>query len=72
MATNAIKSGQVTLGGMIVNRLGFGAMRITGEGIWGEPANHQEAITVLRRAVNLVLISLIRLIPTGRGIGKAH
>ena len=53
MATNAVKSGQVTLGGMIVNRLGFGAMRITGEGIWGEPANHQEAITVLRRAVKL-------------------
>jgi len=36
-----------------VNRLGFGAMRITGPGIWGPPANHQEAIAVLRRCVEL-------------------
>ena len=36
-----------------VNRLGFGAMRITGEGIWGPPADHDEAIAVLRRAVEL-------------------
>jgi pyridoxine 4-dehydrogenase len=34
-----------------VNRLGYGAMRITGKGVWGEPANRTEAIRVLRRAV---------------------
>jgi aryl-alcohol dehydrogenase-like predicted oxidoreductase len=36
-----------------VNRLGFGAMRITGRGIWGPPDDHDEAIAVLRRAVEL-------------------
>jgi pyridoxine 4-dehydrogenase len=36
-----------------VKRLGFGAMRITGEGIWGPPRDHDEAIAVLRRAVEL-------------------
>jgi aryl-alcohol dehydrogenase-like predicted oxidoreductase len=36
-----------------VNRLGFGAMRITGPGIWGPPRDHDEAIAVLRRAVEL-------------------
>src|SRR5580700_8685253 len=36
-----------------VTRLGYGAMRITGDGIWGEPANRAEAIRVLRRAVDL-------------------
>jgi pyridoxine 4-dehydrogenase len=36
-----------------VGRLGFGAMRITGKGIWGEPADRAEAIRVLRRAVDL-------------------
>jgi pyridoxine 4-dehydrogenase len=41
-----------TLGGDLrVRRLGFGAMQITGPGIWGEPADHDEAIRVLRRAV---------------------
>ncbi len=38
---------------MAVHRLGFGAMRITGEGIWGEPKNHDECIRVLRRSVDL-------------------
>jgi pyridoxine 4-dehydrogenase len=43
-----------TLGGDLrVHRLGFGAMRITGSGIWGEPGDHDEAIAVLRRAVEL-------------------
>ena len=46
-------SGTFTLGDMTVHRLGFGAMRITGEGIWGPPADHDEAIRVLRRAVDL-------------------
>jgi aryl-alcohol dehydrogenase-like predicted oxidoreductase len=40
-------------GDLTVHRLGFGAMRITGRGIWGEPPDHDEAIAVLRRAVEL-------------------
>src|SRR5262249_22474672 len=40
-------------GDLPVQRLGFGAMRITGPGIWGEPPDHDEAIAVLRRAVEL-------------------
>ena len=40
-------------GDLPVNRLGYGAMRITGKGIWGPPANHDESIRVLRRAVEL-------------------
>jgi pyridoxine 4-dehydrogenase len=52
--TSAALSGTVTLGGeLTVNRLGFGAMRITGEGIWGPPKDKKEAIAVLRRAVEL-------------------
>ncbi len=47
-------SGTLTLGGdLTVYRLGFGAMRITGEGIWGPPANKQEALAVLHRALEL-------------------
>ncbi len=47
-------SGTFTLGGdLTVNRLGFGAMRITGKGIWGAPDDHDECIRVLRRAVEL-------------------
>jgi len=42
-----------TLGDLPVRRLGFGAMRITGPGIWGDPADRDEAIAVLRRAVEL-------------------
>ena len=46
--------GTFWLGGDLpVHRLGFGAMRITGEGIWGPPADPDEAIRVLRRAVEL-------------------
>lgn len=40
-------------GDLSVRRLGFGAMRITGQGIWGPPDDHDEAIRVLRRAVEL-------------------
>jgi pyridoxine 4-dehydrogenase len=44
----------VSLGGEIsVHRLGFGAMRLTGEGIWGRPKDRQAALAVLRRAVEL-------------------
>jgi pyridoxine 4-dehydrogenase len=50
----AKKSGEFLIGNDLrVTRLGFGAMRITGEGIWGEPADRAEAIRVLRRAVEL-------------------
>jgi pyridoxine 4-dehydrogenase len=43
-----------TIGGeFTVNRLGYGAMRITGKGIWGPPAAHNESIRVLQRAVEL-------------------
>ncbi len=49
---SAAASGTFTLGGdLTVNRMGFGAMRITGKGIWGEPADPDEAKRVLRRAV---------------------
>ena len=51
---SAKRSGQFLIGGDLrVTRLGFGAMRITGDGIWGEPVNRPEAIRVLRRAVEL-------------------
>jgi pyridoxine 4-dehydrogenase len=50
----ATASGTFALGGhLVVHRLGFGAMRLTGPGIWGEPADREEAIRVLRRAVDL-------------------
>jgi pyridoxine 4-dehydrogenase len=51
---SASLAGSVSLGGEVsVYRLGFGAMRLTGEGIWGLPRNHTEAIAVLRRAAEL-------------------
>jgi aryl-alcohol dehydrogenase-like predicted oxidoreductase len=53
MSSNANDSGKVTLGSLTVNRLGFGAMRITGQGIWGPPKDHDESIRVLKRAVEL-------------------
>jgi aryl-alcohol dehydrogenase-like predicted oxidoreductase len=50
----AEKAGEFLIGNDLpVTRLGFGAMRITGAGIWGEPARRAEAIKVLRRAVEL-------------------
>jgi aryl-alcohol dehydrogenase-like predicted oxidoreductase len=53
-ALPAAHSGTFLLGGDLpVNRLGFGAMRLTGKGIWGAPADRAEAIAVLRRAVEL-------------------
>ena len=51
---NAAAAGTIAVGGdLTVNRLGFGAMRITGRGIWGPPADRAEAKAVLRRAVEL-------------------
>ncbi|WP_039889766.1 aldo/keto reductase [Mycobacterium xenopi] len=50
----AAAAGTLTLGGeLTVNRLGFGAMRLTGPGVWGPPADRDEAVRVLRRAVDL-------------------
>lgn len=46
-------SGTFEIAGKQVHRLGFGAMRLTGEGIWGPPADRKECIAVLRRAVEL-------------------
>ena len=52
--TTAADAGTVDIGGDItVNRLGFGAMRITGRGIWGDPPDRNEARAVLRRAIEL-------------------
>ncbi|HXP40923.1 MAG TPA: aldo/keto reductase [Candidatus Acidoferrales bacterium] len=51
---SAAGSGTISLGGeLMVNRLGFGAMRLTGDGIWGPPKDSATAIAVLRRAVEL-------------------
>jgi pyridoxine 4-dehydrogenase len=50
----ATAAGTITIGGdMPVARLGYGAMRITGQGIWGPPADHDASIAVLKRAVEL-------------------
>jgi pyridoxine 4-dehydrogenase len=50
----AAAAGTIDVGGdLTVNRLGFGAMRITGRGIWGEPASRDQAIATLRRVVEL-------------------
>ncbi len=54
LKADAKASGTFTIGGDLeVNRLGFGAMRITGDGVWGDPKNPKEARAVLRRAVEL-------------------
>lgn len=51
---SASLAGEVSLGGELsVNRLGFGAMRLTGAGIWGPPMDRTAAVAVLRRAVEL-------------------
>jgi pyridoxine 4-dehydrogenase len=49
----AAAAGTFQLGDMTVNRMGYGAMRITGQGIWGEPQDPENAKRVLRRAVEL-------------------
>ena len=51
---SASAAGQVSLDGELsVNRLGYGAMRLTGEGIWGSPPDRKGALAVLRRAIEL-------------------
>ena len=51
--TIATRAGTISVGGYTVNRLGYGAMQITGSGVWGEPPSRSDAIAVLRRAVDL-------------------
>jgi aryl-alcohol dehydrogenase-like predicted oxidoreductase len=51
--TSAAQAGTLTLGDLTVNRLGFGAMRLTGDGIWGPPRDRAECIRVLRRCLDL-------------------
>lgn len=54
MSINASSSGVFTIGGKLkVNRLGFGAMRVTGPGVWGEPADRAEALRTLKRVPEL-------------------
>lgn len=63
---NASSSGTFLIGGDLpVHRLGFGAMRITGKGVWGPPKDRDEAIAVLRRAIELG----INLIDTAESYG---
>jgi aryl-alcohol dehydrogenase-like predicted oxidoreductase len=51
---SAAAAGTITIGGdLTVNRLGFGAMRVTGQGVWGQPPDRERAKAVLRRAVEL-------------------
>lgn len=49
----AAAAGTILLGDLTVNRLGFGAMRVTGPGIWGEPKDRTAALKLLRRALEL-------------------
>jgi len=50
----ATQAGTITIGGdLTVNRMAYGAMRITGEGIWGPPKDHDECIRVLKRSLEL-------------------
>lgn len=50
---SAVSAGTVNLGGeLTVHRLGFGAMRLTGDGIWGPPKDRRAAIAILRCCVS--------------------
>ena len=54
MADSKFLNDYFTIGGDLkVRRFGFGAMRITGKGIWGQPKDHKEAVAVVKRAVEL-------------------
>jgi aryl-alcohol dehydrogenase-like predicted oxidoreductase len=52
-SVSASAAGTVPLGDLTVNRMGFGAMRITGQGVWGPPRDRDAALETLRRAVEL-------------------
>ena len=55
-AITAAASGAITIGGdLTVNRLGYGAMRITGPGIWGPPADKAASLATLRQAIELAV-----------------
>jgi len=65
---NAVQSGTFLIGGDLeVNRLGFGAMRVTGEGIWGDPTDREGALETLRRLPELG----VNLIDTADSYGPA-
>src|SRR6202000_2822162 len=65
---SASAAGSFTIGGdLTVNRMGYGAMRITGPGIWGPPADKGSALATLRRAVGLN----VNLIDTADSYGPA-
>ncbi len=50
---NAASSGQFTLGDITINRLGYGAMRIVGDGVWGPPKDREGCLATLRRLPEL-------------------
>jgi pyridoxine 4-dehydrogenase len=63
---SSAQSGIFKIGGDIqINRLGFGAMRITGPGIWGKPADRPEALRTLKRLPELDVSSWIQRTRTG-------
>jgi aryl-alcohol dehydrogenase-like predicted oxidoreductase len=64
---SALSAGELPLGDLTVRRMGFGAMRITGEGIWGEPPDREAAVGLLRRVVELD----VNLIDTADSYGPA-
>src|SRR6202046_5207839 len=64
---SAAAAGTIMLGDLTVNRMGYGAMRITGAGVWGPPADHAGALATLRRAVELG----VNLIDTADSYGPA-
>ena len=53
MATETVAKTFKLGGDLEINRLGFGAMRIVGQGVWGEPSDPEKAKSVLKRAVEL-------------------
>src|SRR6201996_5956013 len=53
MATMQTEATTFEFGDLTINRLGYGAMRLTGEGVWGDPKDRDEAHRVLRRAIEL-------------------
>jgi pyridoxine 4-dehydrogenase len=68
----ARKAGEFLIGNNLrVTRLGFGSMRITGTGIWGEPADRAEAVRVLRRAVDLGVNFIDTADSYGPGVSEA-
>ena len=68
MTLPAAAAGTFTIGGdLTVNRMGYGAMRITGPGIWGPPADKQAALATLRKAIELG----VNLIDTADSYGPA-